>query len=174
MKVIILTWLMTLLFSFGSEEGSTEGWMTVDDRVMGGVSFSKLVESETFMRWEGTMSLESNGGFASVRSPWESGQIGKASSVTMRVRGSAGTFALRLATSSRYYDPIHQVGFEVEEEEWKTITWAMDDFRTTVMGRPTGGSFAKENTPTVGRIGIMKNDGNPGAFWLEVDFIRFD
>lgn len=174
MKASIFTSLMIMIFSFGSQEGENEGWVTVDDRVMGGVSSSQITQSDTFMRWEGTMSLENNGGFASVRSPWEIGQLGNAKTVSMRVRGSNGTFSLRLATSGRYYEPIHQVGFEVEETEWRTLTWSLEDFQTMVMGRPTGSAFDVQDVLNVGRVGIMKNDGNPGKFWLEIDFIRFD
>ena len=174
MKLTALNWLMAFVFSFGSQEGGFEGWRTVDDRVMGGVSFSKVMVNQSSMLWEGTMSLESNGGFASVRSPWKIGQIGGAASVTMRVRGSKGVFSLRLATSQAYYEPIYQVGFEVDEQEWTTLTWPLEVFETTVMGRPEGSLMKANEVNNVGRVGFMKNDGNPGEFWLEVDFIRFE
>ena len=174
MNRLNLPWLMVCMFWFGAREGGLEDWSTVDDRVMGGVSLSRVVAADSCMRWEGMMSLESNGGFVSVRSPWERGQLRQAKKVTMRVRGSQGTFALRLATSGVYYEPIHQVGFDVDEVEWKTLTWSLEAFETTVMGRSTGSKFDAGDAGDVGRIGLMKNDGNPGPFWLEVDFIRFE
>jgi hypothetical protein len=169
-----INWLVACVFSFGSQEGGLEGWATVDDRVMGGESKSKVVAIDTALHWEGELSLESNGGFVSVRSPWERGQLNNARKVVMRARGSQGTYALRLATSQVYYDPTHQAFFQVEEDSWTTFSWSLEEFETTVLGRATGRNFDASKADEVGRIGIMKNDGNPGIFWLEVDFIRFE
>ena len=174
MNLSILHWLVACLFSFGTQEGGLLNWNTVDDRVMGGESLSKAVARKSSMRWEGMMSLESNGGFVSVRSPWERGQLRDMSKVTMRARGSRGTYALRLATSGVYYEPVHQMRFEVDEVDWKTMTWSLEEFETTVLGSPTGARFNVSEVQNVGRVGLMKNDGSPGAFWLEVDFIRIE
>jgi hypothetical protein len=53
-------------------------WATVDDRVMGGISRSELRSAPTgHAVFEGEVSLERNGGFASVRSsPGERGLPG--------------------------------------------------------------------------------------------------
>ena len=169
-----LNWLVACVFSFGSQEGGLEGWATVDDRVMGGESKSRVMAMDAALRWEGELSLESNGGFVSVRSPWNIGQLGNARKVVMRARGSQGTYALRLATSQVYYEPMHQTFFKVEKESWTTFSWSLEEFETTVLGRATGGRFDASKVDDVGRVGIMKNDGNPGPFWLEVDFIRFE
>jgi NADH dehydrogenase [ubiquinone] 1 alpha subcomplex assembly factor 1 len=169
-----LHWLVACVFSFGSQEEGLEGWATVDDRVMGGESKSKVMAIDAALHWEGDLSLESNGGFVSVRSPWERGQLDKASKVVMKARGSKGVYAMRLATSQVYYEPTHQAFFEVDETSWTTFSWSLSEFETTVLGRATGERFDIANVDAVGRIGIMKNDGNPGPFWLEVDFIRFE
>ncbi|MDE0978596.1 MAG: CIA30 family protein [Flavobacteriales bacterium] len=169
-----LNWLVACVFSFGSQEGGLEGWATVDDRVMGGVSKSKVVAIDSALHWEGELSLESNGGFVSVRSPWNRGQLGKARKVVMKARGSQGVYALRLASSQVYYEPSHQAFFEVDETSWTTFSWSMEEFETTVLGRATGGNLDVSKVEDVGRVGVMKSDGNPGAFWLEIDFIRFE
>ena len=59
------TWL---LFDFGDPAAVTE-WNAIDDRVMGGVSGSRLRHDPTgHAVFEGSVSLERNGGFASIRS----------------------------------------------------------------------------------------------------------
>ena len=68
------TWL---LFDFGDPAAVTE-WNAIDDRVMGGVSGSRLRHDPTgHAVFEGSVSLERNGGFASIRSrPADRGKPG--------------------------------------------------------------------------------------------------
>ena len=55
------------LFDF-SDPRSVEAWRAIDDRVMGGVSRSRLRhERAGHAVFEGEVSLALNGGFASVR-----------------------------------------------------------------------------------------------------------
>lgn len=61
------------LFDFSTTEFITdqgvEGWSVVNDTVMGGVSSGRLAVEDGVMFFSGELSLENNGGFASVRSP---------------------------------------------------------------------------------------------------------
>lgn len=53
-----------------SAGGSTmAGWSVVNDTVMGGVSSGQLAMEDGLMIFSGELSLDNNGGFASVRSP---------------------------------------------------------------------------------------------------------
>ena len=57
-----------LLFRF-DDPAAVEGWTAIDDRVMGGVSLSRLRHDPAgHAVFEGRVSLDRNGGFASVRS----------------------------------------------------------------------------------------------------------
>lgn len=60
--------LLVPLFDFGAA-GSANGWSVVNDTVMGGVSSGRLVENDGALIFSGELSLDNNGGFASVRSP---------------------------------------------------------------------------------------------------------
>ena len=56
------------LFDFSGSDAAKE-WQTVNDGVMGGVSEGKFrITEQKTMEFYGTLSLENNGGFASVRS----------------------------------------------------------------------------------------------------------
>lgn len=48
---------------------STVGWSVVNDTVMGGVSTGQLAITDGVLVFTGELSLDNNGGFASVRSP---------------------------------------------------------------------------------------------------------
>lgn len=56
------------LFVFTSPDSATE-WSVVNDTVMGGVSSGQLVVDNGALVFSGELSLDNNGGFASVRSP---------------------------------------------------------------------------------------------------------
>ena len=58
-------------------------WMVVNDGVMGGVSRSTIRRGDDVGTavFEGTLSLENNGGFASVRTPIEPGVLEGAAAI---------------------------------------------------------------------------------------------
>lgn len=56
------------VFDFGAD-GSADGWGVVNDTVMGGVSSGQLTLTDGALVFTGDLSLENNGGFASMRSP---------------------------------------------------------------------------------------------------------
>lgn len=54
---------------------STQLWQAINDGVMGGVSVSRLrFDSTGYAVFEGVVSLENNGGFASVRASGPTGE----------------------------------------------------------------------------------------------------
>lgn len=54
---------------FGSAD-AVEAWAPIDDRIMGGVSQSRLsFHADGYAVFAGTVSMENGGGFASVRHP---------------------------------------------------------------------------------------------------------
>ena len=89
------TWL---LFDF-SEPGAVAEWNAIDDRVMGGVSSSRLRNDPAgHAIFEGNVSLERNGGFASIRSiPADRGKPGLQICV-IETRATGKTFKLNLLT----------------------------------------------------------------------------
>jgi hypothetical protein len=56
------------LFDFPTAD-DVRGWRVVNDTVMGGVSTGRLAWERNALVFTGTLSLDNNGGFASVRSP---------------------------------------------------------------------------------------------------------
>lgn len=58
-----------LVFAFPTAD-DLSGWSVVNDTVMGGVSTGQLAWQDGTMVFTGELSLDNNGGFASVRSPF--------------------------------------------------------------------------------------------------------
>lgn len=104
------------LFDFGA--GATaDGWNVVNDTVMGGVSSGQLTTDDGMLVFTGELSLDNNGGFASVRSPlidperasaWSRGEglrlvvegDGRTWTVEVRTGDPAGGWIADLATSA--------------------------------------------------------------------------
>ena len=76
-----------VLFDFGLDDAAS-AWNVVNDAVMGGISSSRMVKSENGKAaFIGRVSLENNGGFASVRSPRMQDSLGNFEGIVFRVRG---------------------------------------------------------------------------------------
>ena len=74
MKPLILISILMIVSSdnnykidFGQNTGGQD-WIIVNDSVMGGLSKSKVTFTENGLVFKGTLSLQNNGGFASIRS----------------------------------------------------------------------------------------------------------
>ena len=81
-----------------------EGWSVVNDTVMGGVSTGELAWVDTAMVFTGELSLENNGGFASVRSPFIEPSLAARwadrGGLRLELRGDGRSWAVQVRTSS--------------------------------------------------------------------------
>ncbi len=147
------------------------GWFTVDDDVMGGVSSSTVsfAESST-MFFSGTMSLENNGGFSSVRSDWSPTDLSWADGVMVRVLGDGKVYRLRIRTAETGREISYNAFFETTPEAWAV---AYIPFAEMV---PTYRGFVMDvgalDAANIGSFGFMLSDKQPGEFALQVDWIR--
>ena len=84
-----------ILFDFQAATNSA-AWQIVNDDVMGGVSTSafRLTTNSTVL-FTGRVSLENNGGFASVRSVPAQHDLGGCDSLVVRVRAETGQKRVR-------------------------------------------------------------------------------
>lgn len=164
-----------LLLDFG--RNSIRNWGPVNDDVMGGLSRCSIRYGNDGLNWTGRISLENNGGFSSVRSPWGTWDLSGYGEVTIRCRSTEGEtqgFNLIMESSRQWFMPFWKGTFEATPE-WKEITIPFDAFGK--IGAVTGELSERwiwGSISTVQRIGIMKYDGRAGDFGLEVDWIRFN
>ena len=151
-----------MLFDFGNP-GSVNDWAAIDDRVMGGVSRSRLrYDPEGHAVFEGQVSLERNGGFASVRS--SPGARGKPGAVTcaIEVRGGGKQFKLNLLTDDGFDSLNYQCGFTPNGDDWQTIQLPLRAFRATFSRtRRAGRAGARLGTDPPGRADDRSATGRP-------------
>ncbi len=140
-------------------------WVVVDDGVMGGRSAGAVSEDDGLTVFSGTLSLENNGGFSSVRLPLSQSLKGY-TGLRIKVRGDGRAYQLRLREGNRFDGVSWGTSF-ASSSEWTTVDIPFARFRPTFRGRavPQAGPVVAER---IGQIGILLGDKNPGAFHLEV------
>ncbi|MGB1572897.1 MAG: CIA30 family protein [Flavobacteriales bacterium] len=162
-----------LTLDFG--KGEATGWRALNDGVMGGRSIGVVDYGRNTMTWEGTVSLENNGGFSSVRSPWGLRDLSGFGSMTFRCRtttGAADTFTLTMETHEQWWMPYWKANFNVDPE-WSEVTLDFADLKKS--SAMTGDLPKLWSWGALDDIlGMMKYDGTAGEFGLEVDWIRFN
>ena len=77
-------------------------WIIVNDNVMGGVSNSTLsLNKENNLVFNGNVSLDNNGGFASVRHSLKKGILKEIKSFKILIKGDGNIYKLRFRQQNR-------------------------------------------------------------------------
>ena len=155
------------IFDF-TDPRAVDGWAPIDDRVMGGVSQSRLRhDTAGHAVFEGIVSLERGGGFASIRSsPAARGRPGAVACLVV-VRGDGRRYKLNLLTDDGFDSLTHQAGFTPAGRAWQTVRIPLPDFRATFRGREVCGAPALDPA-RIRQVGLMIADGQTGPFALDI------
>ena len=144
---------------------------------MGGVSQSRLVSVPGGAAFEGTVCLDQNGGFASIRSrpfvpPLD---LSRANGLVLTVRGAGQRYKLVLRMDEGFGAPSFMAAFDTLPQTTQRLTLSWRDFVASFRGRPVN---ARMDLARVSSCGLMRSkveaDGStsprfsPGAFRLEV------
>ncbi len=155
------------LFDF-SEPVAVRAWTAIDDRVMGGGSVSTLRhDAAGHAVFEGEVSLERNGGFASVRSSPGPRGLPSAEVCLLDIRGVAGRFKLSLLTDDGFDTLNYQARFAPSVGDWQTLRLPMSAFQATFRGREVAGA-PRLDPARIRQVGLMTADRQAGRFALDV------
>jgi uncharacterized surface protein with fasciclin (FAS1) repeats len=153
--------------------GGTQGWQTVLDGVMGGLSTGRIEAGDGgTMRFSGELSLENNGGFSQARTSVPEGLFAGARGLVLRVKGDGRTYQFDLRSSQlRLMAGGYQRRFETVAGEWAEIELPFGDFVANSFGQRVRN--APELDPAaIESVGITLADKKEGPFAIEVDWIR--
>jgi monofunctional biosynthetic peptidoglycan transglycosylase len=157
------------LVSFQDDLGQ---WTVVNDGVMGGVSRSRITRTEQGTGlFTGRVSLEFNGGFASVRTKLPSQDLSAFEGVEIRVKGNGRTYQLRFRNDAQFDGAAYASEFPTTTGEWTTLRIPFADFKPTFRGR-----LLKDYPPldqsALRQLTFMIADKKAGPFRLEIDWVR--
>ena len=134
----------------------------VNDGVMGGVSQSSLRQDVNGIFFEGQVSLENNGGFASMRSSAKFPQETQLIELLAKGDGKRYKLVLRTELAPR----VTYVADFIAEPTWKTYRFNLSQFKSTFRGRDI-------NAPTLSfsdviEFGILISNSQEGSFVIQL------
>jgi monofunctional biosynthetic peptidoglycan transglycosylase len=158
------------LYDF-EDAGAGADWMAIHDVVMGGVSSGgmKTTDDGTAI-FAGRVSLENNGGFASIRSRPAEWDLEAYSGVEVRVRGDGRIYKLNLKTDTSFDGVQYRTSFVTREGEWQTLRIPFTRFQPSFRGRPVPQAPPLDPARIIS-FGVLISDKQDGPFRLEIDWI---
>jgi len=161
------------LFDFAGPEAARK-WQAVNDGVMGGVSDGRFrIADEKTLEFFGTLSLENNGGFASVRTKPADLDLKAGDTMVVRVKGDGREYVLNLYTKSRRTAFSYRAALPTTKDEWTEVRVPLGDFIPTAFGRRVQGMGPVEPSQING-LGFMLADKKPGKFLMQVEWVKVE
>jgi uncharacterized surface protein with fasciclin (FAS1) repeats len=155
-----------------SNESVADQWISVNDNVMGGISEGKFrITDNNTLVFSGNLSLENNGGFASIRTRPADLNLDGYDKIGLRLKGDGRTYYFNLMTSSRSSASSYRATVETQKDTWQNVQIRLKDFVYTSFGRIIGGA-APLKAKDIQRLGFTLSDKKSGPFQLEVSKIR--
>ena len=187
MKFILLSGFMALLMgSFVMAEDSPQTlfdftgadaakvWQNVNDGVMGGVSEGKFkITDKKTLEFFGTLSLENNGGFASVRTKAKKLGLEKGDALIAKVRGDGREYTLNFYVNKPLIAFSYRATVQTKKDEWIEVKVRLDKFEATSFGRVVkdAGPVAPKE---INALGFMLSDKKAGPFKMEIEWIKVE
>jgi NADH dehydrogenase [ubiquinone] 1 alpha subcomplex assembly factor 1 len=156
-----------ILFNFNTKS-DISNWTVVDDGVMGGRSRGNFkINDSGSGEFYGTVSIENNGGFSSLRHRFSSMQVKGFHEVVLRIKGDGKKYQLRVKDNvSNYYSFI--ASFETNGA-WQIIKVQLSEMYPAFRGREVSiGNFSSES---IEEIAFLIGNKTAENFKLEIDKI---
>jgi acetyl esterase/lipase len=160
-----------MLFDFARPDAA-QAWQPVNDGVMGGVSEGRFrITDRGTMEFFGTLSLENNGGFASVRSRRSDLGLNQDDTLLIRLKGDGREYLLNLYVPTLKIASSYRAAIPTKAGEWTEVKIPLKGCYATSFGEkvPDAGPV---DAAKIDSIGFMLSDKKAGPFKLEVAWVR--
>ncbi len=166
--LILLNVNEKLIFDFNSDT-KISNWVVVEDRVMGGRSNADISLTETgHAKFSGNVSLENNGGFASVRYRLNVDGIKKFSKAVIRLKGDGKNYQFRL--KNKLNDRHSYIQEFSTNGEWQEIELDLAKMYPGFRGRIL--DIPNWDHDTIQEITFLIGNKKNEEFSLLIDYIR--
>ncbi len=143
----------------------------VNDGVMGGISKGGFKRSEHgTLLFTGDLSLENNGGFASIRMKPGSLGLSGTSALVVKARGDGRTYWVDLRVTDQMSASSYRAYLPTTAGEWEETRIPFSDFKLQAFGRELPGKPL--NAAEVASVGFTLADKKEGPFALEVGAVK--
>lgn len=182
MKIILFLALLTSM-TIGQENQLSEillnssimktenRWRIVNDDVMGGLSSSKVIFPDDTIIFSGNVSLENNGGFASLRSPVNEYNFEDYSGIEIKIKGDGKRYSISMKETTYFTGLFYTSTFETKKDEWIKIKIPFDKFSSYYFGREVN---SKKKIPLnkIKEVSLLIGDKQQGSFKTELEYLR--
>jgi monofunctional biosynthetic peptidoglycan transglycosylase len=156
-------------FADSNESGQ---WVSVNDNVMGGVSQGTAqITDDHCLLFTGTISLENNGGFSSIRTLPGNFDLGAYDGIRIRALGDGRTYQFRLRVDRGFDGIAYKQEFRTEKDSWIEVYLPFSSFVPTFRGRIIRDA-GPLNPTEIKQMGFLLADKTAGPFSLRVDWIK--
>jgi NADH dehydrogenase [ubiquinone] 1 alpha subcomplex assembly factor 1 len=147
-----------------------DNWVIINDTVMGGRSRARLTINDSYLLFSGTLSLENNGGFASVRRV-HNGKVWLSDKpIKIQVKGDGREYQLRFRINRRVDSVHYGVSFKTKANEVTVFQFNESDFVPQFRGRILKDAPAL-NFANIEQVGVLIADSIAGDFMLMIESI---
>lgn len=147
-------------------------WRIVNDGVMGGLSSSNVsINEEGKILFVGKVSLENNGGFASLRSPIKDYTFEEYSGLEIRIKGDGKKYSFSMKETSYFTGSFYTANFQTTKDEWLTLKIPFSSFALYYFGREVS-SNPKIPLNKIREVSLLIGDKQEGSFKAEIEYIK--
>jgi hypothetical protein len=157
-----------LIFDFNLKS-DLSNWKIVNDAVMGGVSESKFyLNPDEFGIFEGSVSLENNGGFCSVKYVFEPIDLKNAKHICIHVKGDGKIYQFRVKT---HRTDSHSYVFAFKTStDWQTIEIPINELYPAFRGQKL--NLPNYDGSNLEEIAFLIGNKKKESFQLLIDHIE--
>lgn len=157
-----------VVFDF-DKDSDISNWTVVNDVVMGGRSDADFsINKDGHGVFQGHVSLENNGGFASLRYRFQTADVEQYKTIVLKVKGDGKRYQFRVKSeASDYYSYIH---YFQTTSDWQTIEIPLAEMYPTFRGRRL--DMANFPNKTMGEIAFLIGNKKAENFQLQLDAIQ--
>ena len=151
------------------ENPTTKNWQVVDDVVMGGRSSGAFsLSQDGYGQFSGTVSLENNGGFSSVKYAMETLTVKPSSTIRIRLKGDGNAYQFRVKDKRRH--SYSYIATFKSTGQWQTLEFTLADLYPTFRGRKVALPNFDQNT--IEELRFLIGNKKPQSFQLLVASIE--
>jgi monofunctional biosynthetic peptidoglycan transglycosylase len=159
------------IFNFDDNKHADQ-WNAVNDNVMGGISEGgATISDDSCLIFSGSVSLENNGGFSSIRTLPRDFELSGYKGIRVRVMGDGRTYQFRLRDNRNLDGVAFKQEFQTTANTWIEIDLPFESFLPSYRGR-----IIKDVEPIIAaeirQMGFLIADKESGPFILKVDEIK--
>ncbi|MEM6378490.1 MAG: CIA30 family protein [Bacteroidota bacterium] len=155
------------------ETGNAQDWMIVNDGVMGGLSRGEGFFTDSSLVFQGEVSLDNNGGFASLRSAYQDFDLSTYDKVVIRCKSKGVQFAFTMNIYRQFYLPSFKKRISASSEDWQIIELPLKEFYAYRLGRQLDYKLDQENLEQIIRLGFITDEKKYAPFKFEIDYLEF-